>query len=157
MVPQIGRSPDGGGRLPRVFNRSPRRCRHRVSCSRTAKCLPCRREQIDEHYRRYRLSSPEMEEEMVRSLRRWGQLAPITVSVREGLAETLDGFKRLAAARRTPGMTSLPARRLDADEREPLLGPIWPPKFESRRFGATVSAPCSLAPAEVEQVKRTFV
>jgi len=74
-------------------------------------------EQIGEHYRRYRLSSQEAEEEMVRSLRRWGQLAPITVSVREGLAETLDGFKRLAAARRTPGMTSLSARRLEVDER----------------------------------------
>ena len=74
-------------------------------------------EQIGEHYRRYRLSSPETEEEMVRSLHRWGQLAPITVSIREGLAETLDDFKRLAAARRTPGMTSLLARRLDVDER----------------------------------------
>ena len=41
-------------------------------------------EQIGEYYRRYRLSSPEAEEEMVRSLRRWGQQAPITVSVREG-------------------------------------------------------------------------
>lgn len=74
-------------------------------------------EQIGEHYRRYRLNSPEAEEEMVRSLRRWGQLAPITVSVREGLAEVLDGFKRLSAARRTPGMTSLSARRVDVDER----------------------------------------
>ena len=73
--------------------------------------------EIGEHYRRYRLSSPEAEEEMVRSLRRWGQLAPITVSVREGLAEALDGFKRLSAARRTPGMTSLSARRLEVDER----------------------------------------
>ena len=54
---------------------------------------------------------------MVRSLRRWAQLVPITVSVREGLAETLDGFKRLAPARRTPGMTSLSARRLEVDER----------------------------------------
>ena len=60
-------------------------------------------EQIGEHYRRYRLSSQEAEEEMVRSLRRWGQLAPITVSIREGLAETLDGFKRLAAMVRNEG------------------------------------------------------
>jgi hypothetical protein len=48
--------------------------------------------QLGERYRRYRLTSPEAEEEMVRSLRRWGQLAPITVWVREGLAEVLDGF-----------------------------------------------------------------
>ena len=40
--------------------------------------------QLSERYRRYRLSSPEGEEEMVRSLRRWGQLAPITVWVRFG-------------------------------------------------------------------------
>lgn len=73
--------------------------------------------QIGERYRRYRLTSPEAEEEMVRSLRRWGQLAPITVWVREGLAEVLDGFKRLSAARRTEGMKSLAAQRLEVDER----------------------------------------
>lgn len=73
--------------------------------------------QIGERYRRYRLSSPEAEEEMFRSLRRWGQQAPITVWVRAGTAEALDGFKRLSAARRTAGMTSLSARRLEVDER----------------------------------------
>jgi ParB family transcriptional regulator, chromosome partitioning protein len=74
-------------------------------------------EQIGERYRRYRLSSPEAEEEMVRSLRRWGQLAPITVWIRDGAAEALDGFKRLSAARRTAGMAELSARRLEVDER----------------------------------------
>lgn len=73
--------------------------------------------QIGERYRRYRLSSPEAEEEMVGSLRRWGQLAPITVWVREETAEVLDGFKRLSAARRTAGMTTLAAQRLEVDER----------------------------------------
>lgn len=72
---------------------------------------------IGERYRRYRLTSPEAEEEMVGSLRRWGQLAPITVWVREETAEVLDGFKRLSAARRTAGMTTLAARRLEMDER----------------------------------------
>ena len=74
-------------------------------------------EQVSERYRRYRLSSPEAEEEMLRSLRRWGQLSPITVWVRDGMAELLDGFKRLSAARRTTGMQTLAARRLDVDER----------------------------------------
>jgi hypothetical protein len=74
-------------------------------------------EQIGDRYRRYRLSSPEAEEEMVRSLRRWGQLAPITIWIRDGVAETLDGFKRLSAARRTAGMVELSARRLEVDER----------------------------------------
>jgi len=73
--------------------------------------------QLGERYRRYRLTSPEAEEEMVRSLHRWGQLAPITVWVRDELAEVLDGFKRLAAARRTAEMKSLAARRLEVDER----------------------------------------
>jgi hypothetical protein len=73
--------------------------------------------QIGERYRRYRLISPEAEEEMVRSLHRWGQLAPITVWVRDELAEVLDGFKRLSAARRTVEMKSLAARRLEVDER----------------------------------------
>jgi len=74
-------------------------------------------EEIGECYRRYRFTSPEAEEEMVRSLSRWGQLAPITVWVREDLAEVLDGFKRLAAARRTAEFKSLAARRLEVDER----------------------------------------
>jgi hypothetical protein len=74
-------------------------------------------EEFGERYRRYRLSSPAAEEEMVRSFHRWGQLAPITVWVREDLAEVLDGFKRLSAARRTAGLESLSARRLEVDER----------------------------------------
>jgi ParB-like chromosome segregation protein Spo0J len=72
---------------------------------------------IGERYRRYRLSSPEAEEEMVRSLRRWGQLAPITIWVRDELAEVLDGFKRLSAARQIAELKSLAARRLEVDER----------------------------------------
>ena len=72
---------------------------------------------IGEGYRRYRLTSPEAEEEMVRSLRRWGQLAPITVWVRDELAEVLDGFKRLAAARQINELQTLSARRLEVDER----------------------------------------
>lgn len=72
---------------------------------------------IGERYRRYRLASPEAEEEMIRSFRRWGQLAPITVCVREGVAEVLDGFKRLSAARRTAGMQTLAAQSLEVDER----------------------------------------
>ncbi len=74
-------------------------------------------EVIGERYRRYRLTSREAEEEMIGSLRRWGQLAPITVWVREGLVEVLDGFKRLSAARGSTGMKTLAARRVEVDER----------------------------------------
>jgi ParB-like chromosome segregation protein Spo0J len=72
--------------------------------------------QLGERYRRYRLPDPEAEADMVGSLRRYGQLAPLVVCRREEMPEILDGFKRLAAAR-TLGLTTLQARLLDADER----------------------------------------
>jgi ParB/RepB/Spo0J family partition protein len=71
---------------------------------------------LGEHYRRYRLPDPEAEADMVHSLRRYGQLAPVIVCRREEAAEVIDGFKRLAAAR-VLGLTTLSARWLDADER----------------------------------------
>ena len=77
---------------------------------------PCAVMQLGERYRRYRLPDPEAEADMARSLRRWGQLAPVVVCVREETPEVLDGFKRLAAARAL-GLTTLSVRRLDADER----------------------------------------
>ena len=56
-------------------------------------------EVLGERYRRYRLSDPAAEEAMARSLRRYGQIAPVVVCVHDGTAEVVDGFKRLAAAR----------------------------------------------------------
>jgi ParB-like chromosome segregation protein Spo0J len=72
--------------------------------------------QLGQRYHRYRLPDPEAEADMARSLRRWGQLAPVVVCVRDELPEVLDGFKRLAAARAL-GLPTLSARRFDADER----------------------------------------
>jgi ParB-like chromosome segregation protein Spo0J len=77
---------------------------------------PCAVTQLGEHYRRYRLPDPEGEADMACSLRRWGQLAPLVVCVRDELPEVLDGFKRVAAAR-CLGLSSLSVRYLDADER----------------------------------------
>lgn len=74
-------------------------------------------EALGERYRRYRLSSPQGEEEMARSLMRYGQLSPIVVWVCGGMAEVLDGFKRLSAARGLTGMKTLAARRIETDER----------------------------------------
>lgn len=71
---------------------------------------------LGERYRRYRLTDEEAERAMVNSLRRYGQQAPIVVWLREETPEVVDGFKRLAAARRLP-LPSLSARLLDADER----------------------------------------
>lgn len=72
---------------------------------------------LGEHYHRYRLADPEAEAAMARSLRRYGQVAPVVVCLRQESPEVLDGFKRLAAARTLSGMTTLSARLLAADER----------------------------------------
>lgn len=67
-------------------------------------------------YRRYRLADPSAEEAMARSLRNYGQLAPVTACRRNGRAELLDGFKRHAAAAAIAWST-LSVRLVDADER----------------------------------------
>jgi ParB-like chromosome segregation protein Spo0J len=72
--------------------------------------------QLAERYRRYRLPDPEAEAVMARSLRRYGQLSPLVVCLREETPEVIDGFKRLAAAR-VIGWKTLSARQLEADER----------------------------------------
>lgn len=74
-------------------------------------------EAIDVRYGRYRLTVQEAEEAMARSLRRYGQISPIVVWVREEAPVLVDGFKRLAAARMLKGMESLSARRIETDER----------------------------------------
>lgn len=74
-------------------------------------------DEIGEAYRRYRLAVPEAEAAMARSLRRYGQIAPTVVCLREERAELIDGFKRLTAARTIPGFQQLSARRVEVDER----------------------------------------
>ena len=54
--------------------------------------------QLGERYRRYRLPDPDAETAMAGSFRRYGQLTPVVVCLREETHEVLDGFKRLAAA-----------------------------------------------------------
>ena len=74
-------------------------------------------EAIDVRYGRYRLSVLEAEEAMARSLRRYGQISPVVVCLREETPVLVDGFKRLAAARGLKGFSSLSARRIEVDER----------------------------------------
>ena len=74
-------------------------------------------EDIDMRYGHYRLQALEAEEAMVRSLRRYGQMSPIVVCLREEKPVLIDGFKRLQAARGLKGFESLSARRLEVDER----------------------------------------
>jgi hypothetical protein len=67
-----------------------------------------RLEEIDVRYARYRLSVLEAEETMARSLRRYGQISPVVVCLREEAPVLIDGFKRLAAARGLKGFGTLP-------------------------------------------------
>ncbi|MGH9579590.1 MAG: ParB/RepB/Spo0J family partition protein [Terriglobales bacterium] len=71
--------------------------------------------ELGERYRRYRLSDSAAEEAMARSLRRWGQLSPVVVCLRDGKPELLDGFKRRQAAALVSWRT-LSVRVLEADE-----------------------------------------
>jgi ParB-like chromosome segregation protein Spo0J len=73
-------------------------------------------DQLGQHYRRYRLPDPEAEADLVGSLRRYGQLTPLVVCLRDETPEILDGFKRLAAARAL-GWKTVSARLWEADER----------------------------------------
>jgi ParB-like chromosome segregation protein Spo0J len=79
--------------------------------------LDLRREEIGEHYGRYRLHVPEAERAMARSLERYGQLSPVVVCRRQQRYELIDGFKRLGAARGLAAMPRLSARLMEADER----------------------------------------
>lgn len=45
--------------------------------------LHLKREEIGEHYGRYRLHVPEAERAMARSLKRYGQLSPVVVCRRQ--------------------------------------------------------------------------
>jgi len=74
-------------------------------------------DEMGEAYRRYRLAVPEAEAAIARSLRRYGQMSPLVVCVREERPELIDGFKRLTAARTIPGFQRLSARCVEVDER----------------------------------------
>ncbi|MFA6135620.1 MAG: ParB/RepB/Spo0J family partition protein [Phycisphaerae bacterium] len=73
-------------------------------------------EAIGEHYRRYRLPDAAAEAAMAGSLSRYGQQSPLAVCLREERPEVLDGFKRVAAAKTLPAVTSLQARLVVVDE-----------------------------------------
>jgi hypothetical protein len=77
---------------------------------------PLALERIDERLRRYRLAQPKVEKRMSESLERYGQVSPVVICLQEDDYVLIDGFKRLGAARKLKGMTSLRARRMDVDE-----------------------------------------
>jgi ParB-like chromosome segregation protein Spo0J len=72
---------------------------------------------IGEYFARYRLRSISAERVLHASLCRYGQMSPVVVFRWQQRYELIDGFKRLAAARTLPDLTSLCARVMEADER----------------------------------------
>ncbi|MGE3806622.1 MAG: ParB/RepB/Spo0J family partition protein, partial [Gemmataceae bacterium] len=80
-----------------------------------AEVRPLPVEALGERYRRYRLADPAAEEAMARSLRRYGQLSPVVVCLRDEKPELIDGFKRRAAAP-LAGMRTLSARVVQIDD-----------------------------------------
>ena len=72
--------------------------------------------ELDERLSRYRLAQPKLEQQMLKSLRDYGQLSPVVVCQLDGQTVLVDGFKRLHAARCLKGFTQLNARTLEVDE-----------------------------------------
>ena len=73
-------------------------------------------EQLNERLSRYRLNQPKQDQQMARSLERYGQISPIVICFHEQECVVIDGFKRLRAARTLKGFHELNARRMDVDE-----------------------------------------
>lgn len=71
---------------------------------------------IGERYRRYRLPDAAAEAAMASSLSRYGQLSAVAACLREERPEVLDGFKRVAASKTLPAITSLQVRLVVVDE-----------------------------------------
>jgi ParB-like chromosome segregation protein Spo0J len=71
---------------------------------------------IGDYYGRYRLHTPAAERAMARSLRRYGQVSPVVVCLRQGRHELIDGFKRLGAARSLGDVSSLVARVMEVND-----------------------------------------
>ena len=72
--------------------------------------------QLDQRLERYRLAQPKLEQQMLKSLRDYGQLSPVVVCQLDGQTVLVDGFKRLRAARCLKGQHQLMGRFLEADE-----------------------------------------
>ncbi len=78
--------------------------------------------QLDERLGRYRLAQPKLEQQMLKSLRDYGQLSPVVVCQLDGQTVLVDGFKRLRAARTLRGQGELVARFLETDEHLDAMG-----------------------------------
>ena len=82
--------------------------------------------QLDERLERYRPAQPKLEQQMLKSLRDYGQLSPVVVCQRDGHTVLVDGFKRLRAARTLKGQQQLTLSIRSARYRE-LSSQLLPP------------------------------
>jgi len=73
-------------------------------------------DELGDPFRRYRLRVPQAVQTMTQSLRRWGQCAPIVVTMRQEKPQVLDGFTRWEAAQQVRGMTTLLVRLIEVDD-----------------------------------------
>jgi ParB-like chromosome segregation protein Spo0J len=71
---------------------------------------------MGDYFGRYRLHTPAAERAMARSLRRYGQVSPVVVCLRQGRHELIDGFKRLGAAHSLGDISSLVARVIELND-----------------------------------------
>jgi hypothetical protein len=75
-------------------------------------------EEFDQRYATLRLqATAECRQAMIESLIRYGQISPLVVWPTEDAWVLIDGFKRVEAARKVPGLDTLRARLIDANPR----------------------------------------
>jgi ParB-like chromosome segregation protein Spo0J len=75
-------------------------------------------EVFDERYACYRLAARQAEEEMIASLRQFGQMSPVVGCLREERPCLIDGFKRLWSARVIEEIRVLATRLIEVDDRQ---------------------------------------
>jgi len=72
-------------------------------------------------YESFRFVAPRVEEKLARSLKKNGQLSPITVVDEESTYQVLDGFKRVRATEDIPGLESLEAKCTQAGSGKAMM------------------------------------
>jgi ParB-like chromosome segregation protein Spo0J len=80
-----------------------------------AKILELKIEELGEKYASFRFVDPKTEEKVKDSVKRNGQLTPLTVSREGGIFQLVDGFKRVRACRELEGFQVLEARVVEGD------------------------------------------
>lgn len=89
----------------------------------TCKIVSASLDRFDERYSGFRIPRPRLEDALVKSMRRFGQLAPVVAVERKDALALVDGFKRLHAARQL-GLEVLDVRSLPMSE-QAAVGAVY--------------------------------